>query len=153
MKKISIVLLVFVLVASWMVVAFAEEQRGTAAQAKLMAEKAAEYVKANGRDKAVAEFNNPKGRFVKGDLYVLAFDLNGVIVAHPTIPAQVGKNNTNLPDADGKYFRREILEVAKTKGAGWVDYKYLNPQTNKVEPKTSYVKKADELIVICGAYK
>ena len=152
MKKSSIFLLLGISMV-WAAIAFADEQRGTAAQAKLMVEKAVEYVNANGKDKAVAEFNNPQGQFVKGDLYVYAWDLNGNILAHPTNPGVVGKNNTNVPDEDGKFFRKEAVEMAKTKGAGWVDYKYMNPKTHKVEQKTTYVKKVGEIIVACGAYK
>jgi len=135
MKKLSILILagIFMIGAA---MTFADEQRGTAAQAKLMVEKAVEYVQANGKDKAVAEFNNPQGRFVKGDLYIYAWDLKGIVLAHPTNPRTVGKNNMNVPDEDGKFFRKEAIEMAKTKGAGWVDYKYMNPRTHKVEQKT-----------------
>jgi hypothetical protein len=31
-------------------------------------------------------------------------------------------------------FRKEINELAKTKGSGWVDYIYLNPTTKMQEP-------------------
>ncbi len=37
-----------------------------------MVEKAAAYVQANGKEKALKEFNNPKGQFVKGELYIFA---------------------------------------------------------------------------------
>jgi cytochrome c len=59
----------------------------------------------------------------------------------------------DVPDPDGKMFRKDIVEMAKTKGSGWVDFKYKNPATNKVESKTSFIKKADDMIFICGIYK
>ena len=34
-----------------------------------------------------------------------------------------------------------------------VDYKFKNPQTNKVEAKTTYLKKAGDIVVGCGTYK
>ena len=40
-------------------------QAATPDDAKAFAEKAVAYWKANGKEKAVAEFNNPKGQFVK----------------------------------------------------------------------------------------
>ena len=46
-----------------------------------------------------------------------------------------------------------IVEKAKTKGSGWVDYKYLNPETNELEHKTTYLLKVGDLILCCGAYK
>lgn len=58
-----------------------------------------------------------------------------------------------VPDTDGKLFRKEIVEVAKNKGSGWVDYKYMNPETKKVEHKTTYILKVEDTIVCCGTYK
>ena len=129
------------------------EEHGTAAQARLLVEKAAEFVKAHGKEKALAEFNNPKGQFVKGDLYIGAWDLNGKILSHPMNPKMVGVNGLNVPDAEGKLFRKEGIELVKAKGSGWIDYKYKNPVTNQIEQKTSYVKKVDDMVLLCGAYK
>ena len=53
----------------------------------------------------------------------------------------------------GKFFVQEGVQMAKTKGSGWVDYKWTNPTTKKVEAKSTYVKKVDELIFCCGIYK
>jgi hypothetical protein len=59
----------------------------------------------------------------------------------------------DVPDANGKFFRKDVVELAKTKGVGWVDYKYKNPATNKVENKTTYLRKAGDVIICCGTYK
>jgi cytochrome c len=48
---------------------------------------------------------------------------------------------------------RELINVAKTKGSGWVDYKYPDPTDNKVKQKTSYVELSDGLIIGSGVYK
>jgi signal transduction histidine kinase len=122
-------------------------------EAKAMVEKAAALVKAEGTEKALAEIGNPQGQFVKGELYVFAYDLTGMMVAHPVNPKLVGKNMLEVPDAGGKLFRKEIIELAKTKGSGWVDYKYKNPQTGKVEDKTTYIMKEGEIVLCCGIYK
>ena len=58
-----------------------------------------------------------------------------MILANPVNPAMIGKDLVDVPDADGKLFRREILELAKKKGKGWVDYKFKNPASGKVEPR------------------
>ncbi len=121
--------------------------------AKDLVKKAAAYVKYQGKEKAVAEISKPRGMFDKGELYVFAYDLQGVMVAHPKNPDLVGKNMVALPDSDGKLFRKEIVEKAKSKGSGWVDYKYLNPETKELEHKTTYLQKEGDLILCCGAYK
>jgi signal transduction histidine kinase len=125
----------------------------TKADAQGIVEKAAAYAAQNGEDKLVAEVNKNGGTFHQGDLYVFVFDKTGTVVAHPVNPSLVGKNQVSEPDADGKLFRKEIVEVANSKGTGWVDYKYKNPVSGQIEAKTSYVKKQGALIIAAGAYQ
>jgi cytochrome c len=121
--------------------------------AKRLVKQAAAYVKYQGKDKALAEISTPKGMFDKGELYVFAYDLQGVMLAHPKNPALIGQNLTNVPDTEGKLFRKEIVDKAKSQGSGWVDYVYLNPETNKQEHKTTYFLKVGDVIICCGIYK
>jgi len=132
---------------------FAPGAAASQKDAKALVEKAAAFVKANGKDAALKEFSKAKGQFDKGELYVFAYDMNATIVAHPKNPKLIGKNLMDVPDTDGKLFRKEIVETAKTKGSGWVDYKYLNPETKKVEANTTYVLKAGDIVLCCGTYK
>lgn len=119
-----------------------------------MVKAAADFMKKNGKDKLLAEINAGGGKeFRKGEIYVFAYGLDGTVIAHPTNPALVGKNLLGVPDPAGRYFRKEIVELATTKGSGWVDYKYLNPSNRKVEEKTTYVEKAGDVILACGVYK
>lgn len=122
-------------------------------EAKAMVEKAAAYYQANGKEKALQEFNNPKGEFVKGEIYVFAYDAGGTVIAHPVNAKQVGVNVIEVPDVDGKFFRKEGIEKATKDGTAVVDYKFKNPATNKVEQKTSYLKKVGDIIIGCGTYK
>lgn len=126
---------------------------GSADEAKALVEKGIAFYKANGKDKALAEFSNPKGQFVKGELYIFIWDLKGVVLAHGANQKLIGKDVSELKDADGKLFVKEGLELAKSKGSGWVDYKWTNPVNKKIEAKTTYVKKVDDLIFCCGIYK
>jgi signal transduction histidine kinase len=79
--------------------------------------------------------------------------MKATIIAHPVNQKLVGINFMETPDVDGKLFRKEIVELAKSKGSGWVDYKYKNPSNNKIEQKTTYLKKAGDVVICCGAYK
>jgi signal transduction histidine kinase len=54
------------------------------------------YARENGRDAAIAEFNNPNGRFVKGELVIMAFDFNGTNMASPPYAREVAANRLNL---------------------------------------------------------
>jgi hypothetical protein len=149
MKKILAVLLtgIFLLGLTGAAVA------SSVAEATALVDKAIAFYKANGKDKALAEFSNPKGQFVKGELYIFILDLNGVVLAHGANEKLINKDMSQLKDTDGKLFIQEALQTAKSKGSGWVDYKWTNPTTKKVEAKSTYVKKVDELIFCCGIYK
>ena len=102
---------------------------------------------------AIATINDKNGRFVKGELYVFAYDLNGSMVAHPINARLIGKNLLDVPDADGKLFRKEILAGVQASGAASVAYKYKNPKSGLVEEKISFCKKAADLAVCAGYYK
>lgn len=123
--------------------------------AKTLAEKASAYAKANGKDKAVAEINNPQGQFVKGELFVVAGDFNGVTLANSGSPKLVGINLLNMKDPGGKLFMKDIVETAKTKGSGWVAYDKYSPGTKKVRPWKSWVQKVEgnDMWVMCGTFQ
>jgi cytochrome c len=150
MKKLFVSVIVVMLVIVSFSFCFASSE---ADEAKAMVEKAEAYYQANGKEKALKELNTPNNQFVKGELYAFAYDMSGTVVAHPKNQKLVGMNLLNTSDVDGKLFRKEIVELAKKSGSGWVDYKYKNPQSNKIEQKTTYLKKAGDIVICCGAYK
>lgn len=150
MKKLVVLMLVVGLLVGGATCAFA---KGTAKEAQAMVDKAIAYFNANGKTAAFAAFDDPKGKFVKEDLYIYVLDFNGDILSHGANKKLIGQHFLDIKDADGKLFFREIINVAKTKGEGWVDYKWTNPVTKKVEQKSAWLKKSGDLIFCCGVYK
>jgi signal transduction histidine kinase len=153
MKK----LIVTIIGVSFMVlmagsIAFAAEF-GTAAEAEAMVKKAVQLIKTEGKEKAFAEFSNPKGKFVDRDLYVTVYDFNGKCLAHGANSKMIGKDFIDIKDPDGKPFVKERVETAKTKDKFWLDYKFTNPISKKIEPKSMYSEKVGDIIVNCGIYK
>ena len=65
----------------------------------------------------------------------------------------VGENLIDMLDIDGKPYVKERVELAKSKGSFWQDYKYTNPATKKIEPKSMYCEKLDDMAVCAGIYK
>ena len=118
-----------------------------------MVEKGAGFMKANGKDDMIKRINSKDADYVQGALYLTMRDQKGVILANPVNPAMIGKDLVDVPDADGKLFRREILELAKSKGKGWVDYKFKNPASGKVEAKTTYIYQVGDVTLEAGIYK
>ncbi|MCC7311863.1 MAG: cache domain-containing protein [Sulfuritalea sp.] len=115
------------------------QERGTADQAKALVDKGLAHIKAVGVDKAGEDFTAKDGKWQDKDLYVFVQKLDGTMVAHGGNKGLVGKNHFELKDANGKLFVKEMIEVAKTKGAGWVDYMWTSPVTKKVEAKSTYI--------------
>ena len=119
-----------------------------------MAERGAAMVKAKGKDEVMKRITAKDPEFVQGALYIDMRDVKtGIVLAHPYNPSIVGKDLTDVPDANGKKYRREIIELAAAKGKGWVDYQYKNPTTGKIEPKTTYILLVDGVVLEAGLYK
>ena len=149
MKKMFGVILISLL---WVSFALAG---GTANEAKQLVEKAITYMQANGNEKAFAEFNNSSGKFVDRDLYIYVADINAnaKCLAHGANAKLINKELIEFKDSDGKLFIKEMVEQGRSSGSGWVDYKWTNPVTKKIEAKSVYFKKVNNLIVACGFYK
>lgn len=142
------------LVLAWAIssTAFAGEF-GTSDEAVAIVKKAVAFMKSNGKDKTLAEVGNKSGAFIDRDLYLSVYDLKGVVLAHGVNPKLVGKDVSSLKDADDKEFMKDILNKAKANGKGVSDYKWPNPVTQKIQAKSAYFEKVDDIILSCGYYK
>ncbi|MFZ6657516.1 cache domain-containing protein [Undibacterium sp. TJN19] len=123
------------------------------ADAVAMVDKGMVYLQKNGKDALVQEINNKNPEFINGSIYLYLRGMDGIVIAHPINPKLVGKNMLDLPDADGKYYRKEIIALAKSKGKGWVDYRYNNPVSKQIENKTTYIFRSNDVILEAGIYK
>ena len=128
--------------------------KGSKDEAVAMVKRAVALIKSDGKEKAFAAISDPANTsFHDRDLYVYVYDLNGVALAHGNNPKMVGKPLIGLKDNEGKPMIKEMVELAKTKGSGWVDFKWPNPVTKAVESKSGYVEKVDDMFVGSGIYK
>ncbi len=131
------------------------QSKATAAEAVSMVKRAMVDLKAAGNDKsniynAVTAKN---ARWVDRDLYLVVYSMDGVVRAHGANAKLTGNNLLDLLDIDGKPYIRERMELARAKGSFWQDYKFTNPTTKKIEPKSMYCEKLDELVACAGIYK
>jgi cytochrome c len=127
--------------------------QASAAEAKSLVKKAIEYMQKNGKDKALAQFNDPKGAFVDRELYVIVFEASGMTLAHGANAKIVGKDLSQMADADGKPILKGLIATAKANGSGWYDYKWPNPVTQSIQHKSTYVEESSGLFFACGIYK
>lgn len=133
--------------------AVAADEHATREEAVAFVKKAIAYIKQNGKEKAIAEFGNQQGQFIDRELYIVALDLNGVVLASGGNPKLAGKALLDIKDGNGKQFVREEIEVAKTKGKGWVDFEWVNPVNKKIEPRSVYLERVDDYLVLSGIYR
>ncbi len=102
------------------------------------------YAKAQGKEKALAEFDKRNGSFFRGELYIYAYDYNGTTIAHPVNPEKIGVNRLNETDVYGNLFIKNLREAAYN-GSGFSGYYYINPlHNNAIEKKLGYVEKVDD---------
>ena len=67
-------------------------------------------------------------------------DLSPKMIMHPITPELNGKDLSENKDPDGKMIFVEMANVAKSKGAGFVNYMWPKSGSSKAVPKISYVK-------------
>ena len=102
------------------------------------------YAKAEGKEAALVEFSNPEGSFVRGELYIFAYDFNSTTLAHPFSPEKIGVSRTNEPDALGNLYAQGFIDAVNN-GTGFVWFYYQNPAHNHaIEKKLGYVAKVDD---------
>jgi cytochrome c len=122
-------------------------------EAVAMVKKAVDAIKAEGPGKAYPEISNPSGKFVDRDLYIVVYGLDGVVLAHGANAKRIGTNQIDDKDPDGKAFVKERVELAATHPSFWQTYKFMNPVTQKVEPKEMYCERLDQTVVCGGVYQ
>ncbi len=120
----------------------AQESPPTSDQAKrieAMVNKAAALVEAQGRA-AFAQFRVRDSEWWFGNTYLFAYDKDFNVLLNPAFPKREGANVRGEKDASGKLFQDELMNVARTKGSGWVDYMFPKPGQTQPCKKWSYVK-------------
>lgn len=122
-------------------------------EAMAMVKKAVSAIKTEGPGNAYPEISNPSGLFVDRDLYIVVYGLDGVVLAHGANAKRIGTNQIDDKDPDGKAFVKERVELAATHPSFWQTYKFMNPVTQKVEPKDMYCERLDQTVVCGGVYQ
>ncbi|MCW7536858.1 cache domain-containing protein [Aquabacterium sp. A7-Y] len=154
MKWFAKLMSAVLLTALSMGAAQAAGEKGTAKEAEAMTKKAVAYYKEHGAEKAFAEFNKPDGQFRDRDLYIFVYDKKGTVLSIGSNPKLIGKNLIDMKDVDGKPIIRGFIDIAfGPAGKGWWDYKWPNPVTKAVEPKSSYIEGVGDVLIGCGIYK
>jgi TRAP transporter TAXI family solute receptor len=127
---------------------------GSREEAVAMVKRVQAKVKKDGLEATYKAVNAGAKEFKDRDLYVFIIDFTGMEFANGGVPAVIGKNVIDLRDQDGKYLVRGLIDLARDRGSGWYDYRWINPVTKTVEEKSSYIERLNHDILIgVGIYK
>jgi uncharacterized protein len=127
---------------------------GSREDAVAMIKRAQEKFKKDGARATFAAITGQAPEFHDRDLYVYVLDYNCTVQAHGSQKDLVGKSLWEFRDQDGIYVARRTVDVARTKGSGWIDYRWTNPKTSMVEAKSTYVERlGDHYAAGVGVYK
>jgi cytochrome c len=127
------------------------QENGTRDDAKAMVDAAVDHVKKVGHEQAFKDFSDKSNKnWQKKDVYVFAYNMDGINVAHGANEKLIGKNLIELKDPNGKLLIQELRNTAQ-KGNGWVEYEWPHPQTKKIESKVSFVRKLQNFEGFVGA--
>ncbi len=111
---------------------------------------AIDLYKKNG-ERAYEDLMDTDGDYVDGGYYVFAFDREGISLANASNPEMVGTDTYDLQDSDGVYITREILVLAVA-GGGWLEYRFVHPETRLETRKRSWVELHDGIVFGSGYY-
>lgn len=127
------------------------QAKATKDEAVAMVKKAVAFYKANGKDKAFAEFSDQAGQFRDRELFLIVMDMKGNVLAHGALKKMIGNNIMDLRDVNGVQIIRSFFKSVEKGNSGWSEeYIFINPATQKMEPKLTYVEKVDDIVIACG---
>lgn len=154
MKKLCLLLTVTLCAAMFLTAgaALADQK----ADAKALVDSAIAMAKEKGLEATLKAIDDPKGPFIKGDLYIFAGPLDKTTLnGHPYKPQLKGKDMTRFKDVQGKFFFIEFVNVAKDPGEGWVTYMWPKPGEKKPSPKNTFIKRVpgENEYFGCGYYE
>ena len=130
----------------------AMDMHGSQEDAVKMVKEGVAYIRKNGEDKGYAEITRTDGRFRDGATYLVVYGLDGMVRAHGQNHKMVDKNLISLRDIDGKPYIRETVERARGDDEFWMDHKFTNPMTRKIQPMRMYCERLDDSVICSGHF-
>jgi len=76
----------------------------------------------------------------RGNEYMFVLNTDGVMIMHPIRADLVNVSQLEATDTNGKFIFREMVDVAKASGQGFVDYHWKRTADTEGVAKLSYIK-------------
>ena len=104
----------------------------------------------NNMDAVQKALADPDGGFRDDEngLYIFMHAYNAgkkeaVCIGQGIRPELVGKNMWYLRTPTGRHLFTEFIRLIETNAQGWIEYDWLNPYSNKIGTKVSFIKGVD----------
>lgn len=155
MRKAVLVIFGVMLCACFAGTSFAESATKDECVAK--SKEAAQLIVDKGQDAAFEQINDAGGNFKWKDTYVFVIALDGTLLARSVFQQNIGANIMQWQDQSDppKQPIKEMVEIAKDKGEGWVTYWHPKPGEQGLSKKVSYVYRVPgkDFFVGAGIYE
>jgi cytochrome c len=116
----------------------------TADETRALAERAVAHSQDVGCEQAFADFSRSDGGFVNGGLYVFCLEVTGVVVAYGGNPKLAGENMMGVRGPNGRLANVEVIRLGLSQGSGWVEFRWPDPVTKRIEREDADVLKVDD---------
>ncbi len=110
-----------------------------AKQIEVLVNEAAALLESKGKA-ALEEFRKKDTHWFSGDTYLFVYDFKSNVLFNAAFPEREGTNTTGQKDANGKLFHHDFIQMAESKGSGWVDYMFPKPGQTQPSHKWAYVR-------------
>lgn len=119
-----------------------------AQDAVALAEQGAAVLRAQGKAELARRINARDPLLRRAGLTLHMVDaVTGVTLADPVHPSLVGLDLLDVPDANGRAYRRDIVALAAGRGKGWVEHTYKNPADGRVEAWSDYILRVGDVVL------
>jgi cytochrome c len=125
-----------------------------AGDAVSLVDKAVAMFQEQGKDSALKAINDPKGPFVKGELYIFAVTMDNILLGHPYEYSMRRLPINSLKDGNGNSLVEMFKKALEKEGSGWAEYLWAKPGEDKPSRKRTFVKMVpkENLYVGVGYY-
>ena len=129
----------------------AEEEQHLSAIAlktKMIVEATYKYTEEHSENMDTVQYaiqHDPRFLDIDNELYIFihCYDVQkreAVCCGQAVRPELIGKNMWSLRTPNGRLLFYEIAQMIERDGEGWIEYDWLNPYSNRIQTKRSYVK-------------
>lgn len=160
MKKVVVVALA--VMASAILISSASAESTAREKCVAKCKEAVQLINDKGLDAAFTVVNSKDGGFAWSGSYLFIVDFQGKQLASAMFPQHNGQSIIGMKNKDGRMVIQEFIDVAKTKGEGWLEYLWPNPEEMKKpaeqrisSKKTTYVLRVpgQDLFVVAGVHE